>query len=42
MYKIIVEVGSTCTKVDKFDGIIQKSQMELQYNLRNITIKTNA
>ncbi len=39
MNKIIVEVGSTCTKVDKFDGNIIEKIEGRQYNSKNITRK---
>lgn len=39
MNKIIVEVGSTCTKVNKFDGKIIEKLEGKQYNSKNITKK---
>lgn len=39
MNKIIVEVGSTCTKIDQFDGENIKNWKEKQYNSKNIIMK---
>lgn len=40
MNKIIVEVGSTCTKVDKFDGeIIEKLEGKTIQFKKHITMK---